>query len=578
MLSIFMALSYTCLFDFLGLRFCGSKATFARALYFFAGQLVLGWLILIISWTGLAFPWLFQILNGLVLFWFLFRHLPKLTFQERVKNIKYYYNTFVTSQFQKISFWSLILVLVAWSVISISTPTDADSLDYHLGVPLTILNNHSLIFDPAHLHFRMFGFGEMLNVFGLANGSPQWSSTLQWIGFLWLLRLICEFFKGYDKIKICLVMLGLPVLLNLIPSQKNLLNGICCTSVCFLIYFFYAKYFNKKIFQVWILALCFALGLKYSFLISGFILSIYALFKNREWLKWHSIFFIFIALFPLFLFKYINFHDAFSPLFEFQKANPDEIILRFSAFLKNYSDSYFQFPLSIILPSSFGTISTILGISTMGFILGLTLLKKYKFEFIAIFMLCFLILLLGQKTSRFFLEPLFWLLPIVFFELKNHPQKKLLFNLFSVQFYLLLPFVLVAFFVLGRGLWSNAYREKLMSETASYYRESVWINEFLPQKANIATDIRSRSLLKMNSIPFEYIFFYQPKDSTKMQQLLYEKYKIDYLVLSDEMNNLEFKKHFAGKIIAGPKTFETATRNPFNKKTYQVCIYALRMH
>lgn len=576
LVSIIMAISLTCLFDFIGRRIWKSEEVFARALYFFAGQLVFTWVILLISCLGFAHQLIFQIINSSIVLWFFSFYLSQCRIRNSIEKLIQFYHYQVSNTYKKLCFWLFITALIAWSIISISPPTDADSLDYHLGVPLNILNNHSIIFDSGHLHFRMFGFSEMLNVFGLANGCPQWSAAIQWIGFLWLLRLISESHNGFNKITICLIFLGLPVLLSLLPSQKNLMNGIACTSICFLSLVIYSNKLNKSLLTVWILASSFALGLKYSFLISGCLLFILLMYKNRTSLRFIHFVLLLISLCPLIIVKYVRFNDPISPLLSFLSPHPNELAIRFTYFLKHYADSGFSFPICLFLPQSFGSLSTILGLNLVGFLLIYFLFKNYKAESIIIISLCFLIILGGQKTSRFFLEPLFWLLPLAFVELKNHPKKRIIFNYFSFQFYLMLPLVLVASVDLGWGLSSNAARENLMQKSSSYYEESKWVNEFLPKSAHIATDIRSRSFLKIESLPFEYIFFYQAKDSTKMSQLLKEKYKTDFLVLSDEVNNLDFKKQFAGKLIAGPKKFKTATRNPFNKKEYQVSVYALK--
>ncbi|HZK13824.1 MAG TPA: DUF1420 family protein, partial [Desulfobaccales bacterium] len=87
--------------------------------------------------------------------------------------------------FQEQSFWGkaaitlLIITGVGLLLTALGPPTDADSLDYHLGVPLDILRNHGLLPRPDWLHARLTGLGESLNMLGLAGGTDILGAVLQ---------------------------------------------------------------------------------------------------------------------------------------------------------------------------------------------------------------------------------------------------------------------------------------------------------------------------------------------------------------------------------------------------------------
>ena len=52
-------------------------------------------------------------------------------------------------------------------IISLGPITNADSLDYHIGVPLDILKNSKLVFHPEWFASNTAGVGDFLNGFGL---------------------------------------------------------------------------------------------------------------------------------------------------------------------------------------------------------------------------------------------------------------------------------------------------------------------------------------------------------------------------------------------------------------------------
>ena len=65
---------------------------------------------------------------------------------------------------------------------ALGPPTDADSLDYHLGVPLDILRHHGAYPRLDWFHTRLVGLGESLNMLGLAGGTDVLGAVLQFAG------------------------------------------------------------------------------------------------------------------------------------------------------------------------------------------------------------------------------------------------------------------------------------------------------------------------------------------------------------------------------------------------------------
>ena len=82
--------------------------------------------------------------------------------------------------------WPAILVLGAVAAgltgSALAPATDADSLNYHLGVPLDWLRNGGAYPRQDWLHARLVGLGESANLLGLAAGTDNLGAGLQLAG------------------------------------------------------------------------------------------------------------------------------------------------------------------------------------------------------------------------------------------------------------------------------------------------------------------------------------------------------------------------------------------------------------
>ena len=78
----------------------------------------------------------------------------------------------------------LIIYLFVFFLLSLSPITDADSLDYHISVPLYILNNGLFPKDITWFHAAQAGLGEIPIIFGLALGAEHFGSLRQFSGLI----------------------------------------------------------------------------------------------------------------------------------------------------------------------------------------------------------------------------------------------------------------------------------------------------------------------------------------------------------------------------------------------------------
>lgn len=144
---------------------------------------------------------------------------------------------------------SLILLLLAgMGLVALGPVTNADSLDYHIGVPIALLNEGGMPFAPEWFHSRLAGNGEVLNALGLAVGAEQFGALLQFAGLMGIVGLLLRAESNYEhqgettaaKLRpmIALAALSAPVLLLLVSSPKPQLLPIAMTTLALALVFY----------------------------------------------------------------------------------------------------------------------------------------------------------------------------------------------------------------------------------------------------------------------------------------------------------------------------------------------------
>jgi len=73
----------------------------------------------------------------------------------------------------------IISLVVCYFLFSIGPTTNADSIDYHLGIAISIINNGGITVTPEWFHSRLAGSGEVLNALGLVIGAEQFGPLMQ---------------------------------------------------------------------------------------------------------------------------------------------------------------------------------------------------------------------------------------------------------------------------------------------------------------------------------------------------------------------------------------------------------------
>lgn len=567
-------------FDWLGCKIFAGKGLLHRALYFFFGLLMLSWLLLLISLLGAAYVVVFRAL-GIFLVAAAFLILLQKTSSLFTKGRSRFFHYWKASSIGDKTWIALVLAtFLLYAIVSLAPASDADSLDYHLGVPLAILKAHRLVLNLDYFHFSMFGFGEMLNMLGLAVGATQFGAFLQYLAFLWMAVAGASLLK-VKRCQFGLLLFSIPILLALVSSQKHQLTGIACSSVCFYFIFQRKALLKSKDLVLVLSCFCFVAGLKYSFFISVAALLGYMAIIKAPVFSWRflgsatGMFIVFLL--PLFAYKFFAFQDPFSPILEMFRAHPNPAMSNFNHFVSNYSETAFPFPVGLIFPASLHDITNVFGLSFL-LLLLFFFREKFKKEWWIILFLLLTIGLTAPRVSRFFLEPFLWCFPLLLLA-QSEVIRRLSVTIAKLQFVVIFPLLLLFFYASAPAVFSNAGREAFLNKNASFYQESRWLKKALPQDAVICTDIRSRALLAHKSFPIEYLYFTSFSDSVQRRHfdsLFYQEYKVGYLVLAEQGLSGKIRKLYGGARIAGPFTFNSGSRNPWNRQEVSVSVYEVK--
>ncbi len=454
----------------------------------------------------------------------------------------------------KFNFFTIFLII--YFLLSLSPPTDADSLDYHLGYPLEILRNGNF---PRYdwFHSWLIGIGDYVNYFGLLIGSKNIGQMINFFGLLIIYNNF-KFLKDKFKInnQIFLFLFSTPLLIWFITSQKPQLfpAAVIFTSFILLDINFrniYLKFLIITIFLIYVFLS------KISFMFSMVVIYLYLIFLNKNSLGKLFLCSLIALLFtlPIFLKNYLSYSDLYPPLMatilgigDIEFINFSEGLARDKASFKNLG--IFQtifFPLFLSIPQKISNMSIFLSIGFNIFFIIAFMAKAYKTkEFWFVLIVAFIILYLPNYQPRYFLE-VYLVLIILVAKYFNKLNNNILFKYFKyillVQSVIIFFFSLLSIFTLTIGSISPSYYKLVMTKNAYNYNITRWINNNIPKNATVVSNIvRSHALYQNNFVSRER-FFLKPIENSL-------KYKPEYVVLNQEKDKslLEFKKKCLTKI------------------------------
>jgi hypothetical protein len=507
---------------------------------------------------------------------------------QTLKNIRF--NTIIEEYFicqsiiVRVSYVISFLILIGLFLMSVSPPTDGDSLGYHLGSPLEYLRNLSIQPRYDWLEYRLSGLGEIINMFGLAAGTDCLGAVFQFSGLVLLLEALKLYVPTQSRHLFYLLLLATPLLIFLVPNQKPQLFPAAIIVIALVyLHFNRDKLTNLIVFLI-SSSLFFTMASKYSFYIPCFVIFIAMLFhilkaENKIQKIGLILLAYFIVLFPIQLYKFVYYENPVSPILA-SFFNEPEYVSRFAAMLKTYYDSKFVFPLNFLLPDSLGRFTSAIGVGSIIVIIGALLqIKQNRFLVFTTFIIALLYYFNGARCSRYYFE-VYVLLAFVFAQLPLGKITKWIEKALLLQMTAVLVVTSFGVYSLFPGALTQQLREKVLDKNADYYTSLKWANSVLPNDAVIFASFRVGYLSERKFFQEDIIRYsdFNDKNESEYVKEMVRKAKITHVITSYPISekltkNMGIKNY---ELIVPPKSFYHGVRNPFNRgKPFELAIYKI---
>jgi hypothetical protein len=482
------------------------------------------------------------------------------------------------------------VLLLGLGAAALGPPTDADSIHYHLAVPLDWLRHGGAYARPDWFHSRLVGLGEALNLLGLAAGTDGFGAALQLGGLLVAAVAIGALAPtDRDRRLAWLLVCGCPVAAFLIPNQKpQMLPGSATTVAILLATQRYDRFTRADMFLAFTSA-AFAIACKTSFLLTAGFAVLAGLLAARESRRLAAALAIasttiVVIWAPVLARNVVFFGDPLSPFFERLRPHPDPLLVRFAAYLHEAGGEHslgnlLRLPLSILGTTRLGNLTIPLGLGALAFIPALRAPGPARPLLWSALVATVVCVVLGQIAPRFFLEPFFWA-GAAFVLAPWGPAKKLVSGALMVQGAVSAGVALIGAAVLFPGALTPRLRDATLTRSAAGYPEEKWLDETLPTEAVILA-------------PYDRFQLFQPRPfvvadpavgdfdapvGDELLRKLIESKGVNTIVDDGSPDTTAFRRleKRCGHALTPPKWLPLATRNPFNRLRYESQVFALR--
>lgn len=506
-------------------------------------------------------------------------------------------NFSIISKYLK-DFYLLFFVFICLILISFSPATNADSLDYHYGIPIQILN---LGFFPnplnlTWLHGYFGGIIEPTIGLGLLLGSDSFGASHQIFAICSISGTILGVKKKFEKNEIeniLILIFAITPLIFIFSSAKPQLIGVASNLLaCKIIFEIKNKNLvnDQNIFLV-LLLIVFSYLVKFTFIVSSSLLFLFLVYKGFNFKKVKSIFFYSLIFFlfliiPVFLWKIelLNFsliETIFYPIpiskpglnffLDYLRGHNEFSLLDYG---KNNLERVFYlkiFPVFLLIPPSVERVTTFLGVP----LLFLFLFKKNKkreiFEiriFILVLYICTSIL--SSTNTRYYL--LLYYLGIFHLSLCGIDFSNIFYKylrpLLKLHFFVYILLLAYGVYSLAPGMINNNLRQKILNENAIYFNVAKIVNDKIPKNSKVINTYRSTSLFTFNQLRTDWVESLKI-DTDKNEVSYYMKLILDqkpeYLITTFKQNKIKQLLTSCITPIYVSDNLKVLTRNPFYK-------------
>ncbi len=494
---------------------------------------------------------------------------------KNIKNLKY---LFEYKSLKKIVFLVLVLGLF---LLTLGPITDADSLDYHAGIPIYIINFEQYSDHKFWIHFIKSGPGEILNTLGIILGADQFPALVQFSAIISIIGIILKkrqlSIKPENKIIIILFFISSPILIFLVPSAKIQLLYVGSSAFVFSsLFLLNNKDLSKNSFIILInILLATAIAAKFSFAIGSFLLwSIYFFYSIKGKFSKKYI------LISVIIFSFIILPKVFWKMNIYNMGFIQSIFIPIPFNLYGYEALYNSvsscgyygcFPYWIVFPKDLPGFTEALGLGSL-VIFSIKFLKnslKLKLFLLLVALQILLLKIFGPNNARWFLEPFVWLILLVSFFGQNENKFSKILN-FSVilQSFGIIIVILYGVINITSGSLNTKMRDNVLEKTASGYNLFKWSNSVLPKDSILISTHRSFSLSKVKTIPGDIFFYVNIKDhraKTYLEEI--KDIKPNYILFYKDKKIFNDIKGCLGELVSYKKNVGTmAKRNPFGKE------------
>ena len=483
-----------------------------------------------------------------------------------------------------------VVTLAGYLAATLGPVTDIDSLDYHLGVPLDWLLHGAAYPRPDWLHARLVGLGEMIDMLGLAVGTDSLGAIFQLSALVLAAVAVDSLAEGTDsKVLGVLLVVGCPVALSLVPIQKPELFPAAATAIALIMIVKRWEHLDLSTMALAFGCVAFAMGCKYSFLLTGpivLVVGLVAAHKSRRLPT--AMIVVAVALFilpiPVWAQNLIFYRDPISPLLERFKPAGDARVIAFAQTLRGWPDEVtvrrvLLLPWQLTATVSLSDLSSILGLGTLAFILAIQNVRA-RVIVLSAAVATLLTLTLCQLTPRFFLEPYLWFAAAAVGAPDSRFKSILKAGLLAQG-----GLVAVLALWLGIRLFPGALTPNLRDYTtkvaADGYEAAYWLNAVLPANVVVLTTLRQHALLRRPFIVLdnEYTSTHPQELSKKSLLKLLDNNPPTAAVLEYPFSTSDFPSLAGclGSRLYGPATFEARTHNPFRRGDYTLQVVQLKL-
>jgi hypothetical protein len=493
----------------------------------------------------------------------------------------------------EVIFW---FIFIGLGLLALAPVTEADALDYHVGVALHILNTGAFPYSPEWFHSRLAGSGESLIALGLSIGAEQFGSLLQFAGvisFIGIFRHESLITKKWRLI--CLLsVISTPILVSWVASPKPFLLPIAMTTSALMLTIVmlgstgsnYKRLCILYIFTLICLLVMTAAVTKLNFMLSGIVVGLTAfiyMVRKGEMIVALIIGIIMAAFImgPPLIWKHFHYGGSLISALVVPFPGDWPGTLAFEGLLRAHRDSTLSFPISILIPSSLGNITTVLG---LGLVIAISTILKYKHDTSKTLIGAALIVTLmgiaiGQKATRFFMEPYLWLIMAAMLRNQSPTNSFCYLSIAGLlaQSVCIIGAIVIGVATLTTGTLTSELRHATMGRHAMGYLEMRWVDSVLPPDAKLIVKSRFIALSPRYSISSDWQSYISNGDT---QRQIYEDLTSiktpDFILLYTQSGEQLNLNKCDGEIFAGPFHTKVATRNPFNSGApYDVWIIRL---